>query len=54
MEPKEYERLATFEELDREYTESDRAQADSLEETVVGEFGGELGRADWEDAVSQS
>lgn len=52
MNPEDYERLAPSSELDREPDESERAQQDSFDEGYVSDDGGELGRADWEDALA--
>ena len=46
MDPKEYERLAPFEELDREHDESERAVAETFERGQFDETGGSLG---WDD-----
>ena len=53
MNPNDYDKLATFDELDREHTDHDRTQADAIEEGHADETGGELGRADWEDALAE-
>jgi hypothetical protein len=49
-----FERLATNEDLDREPDESERAQQDAFDEGHTDEHGGELGRADWEDALARA
>jgi len=46
----DFEKLATFDELDREPAEVGRVRDDADEQGAFDETGGELGRADFEDA----
>lgn len=53
MNPTDYNRLASFEELDRECSEYERTVADTFDEGTFSEDGGTLGHSDWEDALAQ-
>ena len=46
MDPETYEKVATFEELDREYSESERAIADLIWYGYADETGGSVGTVD--------
>lgn len=50
----DFEKLATFEELDKEPSEVGRVRADADEQGVFDETGGTLGVQDFEDAVANS
>ena len=50
----QFEQLATFDELDKEAAEVGRLRDDAAEQGTFDEHGGELGRADWEDARANS
>jgi hypothetical protein len=49
-----FEKLATFDELDKENAEVGRLRDEAAEQGAFDETGGTLGRADWEDARANS
>ena len=54
MNPDDYDILAPPSELDHEPDESERAQQDAFDEGHTDDYGGELGRADWEDVLARA